>query len=211
MELRDLFRIFKKQRTFYVGVVLFCVLAAWIWQNNQPVSYQATLLINIGRAGVSETTDYTYDSFYRLQADERFADTVVRWLSSPRVVEDIYREARLNPETLGTKALGSVFSAGRLSSQIVSVKYSGENKKALEGMATAAVTVLNRYTDTLNTEAREKSWFVVIGSEPVIRDARVSMLLTLVVSLVLGLFVGFWAVLWRHYMTGNNEQRTNNK
>lgn len=201
MELKELLAIFRKQRNLFLGIVLLGMFAAWVWQKEQPVSYQATLLINIGRAGVSETTDYTYDSFYRLQADERFADTVVRWLSTPRVVEDIYREAHLNSENMDAKGLGSVFSAGRLSSQIISVKYGGESKKSLEQLATSAVTVLNRYTDTLNTEAREKSWFVVIGSEPVIRDARVDLHRALMIGLALGVFFGFFTVLFRHYFS----------
>lgn len=200
MELSDIIQIFKKERTLYIGITLLFVFTAWLWQRDQETTYQATLLLNIGRAGVSETTDYTYDSFYRLQADERFADTVVRWLASPRVVEDIYREARLNPESLDAKALGSVFSAGRLSSQMITVKYSGDNKKTLEQLSVAAVTVLNRYTDTLNTEERERSWFVVIGSDPVVREAQVSLNLALAVGLALGLFFGFWTVLLRHYL-----------
>jgi uncharacterized protein involved in exopolysaccharide biosynthesis len=200
MELSDIIQIFKKERTLYIGITLLFVFTAWLWQRDQETTYQATLLLNIGRAGVSETIDYTYDSFYRLQADERFADTVVRWLASPRVVEDIYREARLNPESLDVKALGSVFSAGRLSSQMITVKYGGDNKKTLEQLSVAAVTVLNRYTDTLNTEEREKSWFVVIGSDPVVRESQVSLELALGVGLALGLFFGFWTVLLRHYL-----------
>ncbi len=202
MELREIVEIFRKQRNFYLGIVLLFVFTAWLWQLDQGVNYQATLLLNIGRAGVSETTDYTYDSFYRLQADERFADTVVRWLTTPRVVEDIYYESRLNPTGLDAKALGAVFSAGRLSSQMITVKYGGADPKVLEELARSAVTVLNRYTDTLNTEAREKSWFVVIGSDPVIRERHISLELALGVGLVLGLFVGFWLVLIRHYWSG---------
>ncbi len=199
MELKELIAVLWKQRNLYLGCVLIVFFGAWIWQKEQPVNYQATLLINIGRAGVSTTTEYTYDSFYRLQADERFADTVVRWLSSPRVVEDIYREAHLDPKGLDLGDLGSVFAAGRLSSQIISVKYGGEDKEALEHLAVAAVSVLNRYTDTLNTEARDTSWFVVIGSDPVIRDARVSLSIALAVGIASGLFLGFWLALFRHY------------
>lgn len=207
MELREIIEIFKKQQTFYIGVILIFLFGSWIWQTSQPQLYQATLLVNIGRAGVSTTTEYTYDSFYRLQADERFADTVVRWFSSPRVVEDIYREAGLNPETLGLKNLESVFAAGRLSSQIVSVKYSGQNTKVLQGLATAAVTVLNRYTETLNTQDREKSWFVVLGNDPVIRDGRASLNLALFVGLALGVFFGFWIVLLRRYLKSGEKER----
>jgi len=201
MELRELIAVFRKQRAFFWGMIIISVFVAWVWQKEQPMSYQATLLINIGRTGVSETTEYSYDSFYRLQADERFADTVVRWLSTPRVIEDVYREANLNPETLGIRDLSAVFGAGRLSSQIISVKYSGENKQVLEELAASAVTVLNRYTSTLNTEEKGKGWFVVIGSDPVIRDGRVGLDLALMVGLAVGIFIGFWGVLLRHYFS----------
>lgn len=199
MELKEFLDIFKKQHLFYMVLISLCVLFAWVWQISQPVSYRATLLINIGRAGVSETTDYTYDSFYRLQADERFADTVVRWLGTPRVVEDIYREAHIDTAERVT------FHAGRLSSQVITVKYDGEHRKTLEQLATAMNTVLNRYTNTLNTQGQEKSWFVVLGSEPVLEDARVHLNTVLLIGLALGLFVGFWAVLFRHYFLGKHE------
>jgi uncharacterized protein involved in exopolysaccharide biosynthesis len=193
MELKDFLQIFRVERNLFIKAVLFFLLGAWVWQISQPVSYQATLLINIGRTGVSETTDYTYDSFYRLQADERFADTVVRWLGTPRVVEDIYREAHIDT------AERAAFRAGRVSSQVIIVKYDGGYRKTLEQLSTALVTVLNRYTNTLNTEGQEKSWFVVLGSEPVLEDARVNLRTALLIGLALGLFVGFWAVLFRHY------------
>lgn len=222
MELRDIVSIFQKKAYFFLIIVIIFVTAAWLWQKNQPEKFQATLLVNIGRNGTSQATDYTYDSFYRLQADERFADTVVRWFSDPRVVEDIYREAHLDPEYLGIKDLKRVFSAGRLSSQMITVNYGSESKTIIEQLAVASVTVLNRYTETLNTDGKDTSWFVIIGSDPVVRDSRVTLSVALIAGLVLGVFVGFWTVLARHYFSGkavNNteqkaitsEQKTNNK
>lgn len=202
MELRDIIHIFKQRLSFFLVIVGVFVGGAVFWQQNQPETFQAALLINIGRNGTSQATDYTYDSFYRLQADERFADTVVRWFSDPRVVEDIYREAHLNPEYLGIKDLKRVFTAGRLSSQMITVKYGSENQKIIEQLAVASVTVLNRYTDTLNTDGKDKSWFVIIGSDPVIRDSRVGLSTAFLAGLVLGLFVGFWTVLAQHYFSG---------
>ena len=211
MELRDLITVFRKQRQFFLGSVLLFVLVAWGWQQAQPMTYQATLLINIGRTGVDTTSAYAYDGFYRLQADERFADTIVRWLAAPRVVEDIYREAHLDARGLGTKQLSGTLTAGRLSSQMITVTYGGRDEQTLKQLAVAAVTVLNRYTESLNTDGHEKSWFVVIGSDPVIRDGRVSRSLALVLGLVLGMFVGFWLVLLRHYLAKSSQQSTNNK
>jgi uncharacterized protein involved in exopolysaccharide biosynthesis len=201
MELREFILIFEKQKKFFFGVVLLFLFGAWVWQKEQPVRFEATLLINIGRTSVSEATDYTYDSFYRLQADERFADTAVRWLASPRVVEDIYREAHVDLTELEVNDFKGAFSAARLSSQMITVKYTSEHPKTLEILSRAMVTVLNRYTDTLNTEVKGKNWFVVIGSDPVIRDARVTQGRAILAGLLLGFFVSFWTVLVRHYLS----------
>lgn len=203
MEFKELIAVFQKQRSFFFGVVVFFLASAFLWQNNQRPVYEATLLLNIGRGGVQATTEYTYDSFYRLQADERFADTVVRWLTTPRVVEDIYTDANLVQKMTAEKNLKKVFKAGRLSSQVIEVSYSGENEKSLTQLTASVTKILNRYTESLNKENKETNWFVVIGSDPVIRDARIGLNLALAVSLVVGLFVAFWAVLLRHYLTDN--------
>ncbi|MEI8096599.1 MAG: hypothetical protein WCG73_00620, partial [Candidatus Moraniibacteriota bacterium] len=180
----------------------------FLWQQNQPSKFQATLLLNIGRAGTQTTQDYTYDSFYRLQADERFSDTVVRWLGSPRVVEDIYTAVGLPVDTMSTKTLSTVFGAKRLSSQMIEVTYSDSSEKVLQKISEATIAELNTYTNSLNKENSEKNWFVVIGSDPVIRDVRVTFPFALAVSLVFGVFIGFWVALMKHYFSNSTQQKT---
>lgn len=204
MELRDYIDIFKKQEKMFWVIVLISVLVAIVWQQNQSASYQATLLLNIGRGNVQNTDQYTYDSFYRLQADERFADTVVRWLGAPRVVEDIYATAGLDPKSVGIRDLKNAFTAKRLSSQVIEVTYADPDEKALKQISASAASVLNYYAESLNKENKESNWFVVIGSDPVIRDARFSLSLAMAVGLALGIFIGFWAALLRHYWKNKN-------
>lgn len=201
MEFRDYVNIFKRQVRVFSTIVFLSVLAAIVWQKNQGVQYQATLLLNIGRTGGEVTQEYAYDSFYRLQADERFADTVVRWLGSPRVVEDIYTAANIDLEKKDIRDLKGVFGAKRLSSQMIEVTYADAGDKTLKKISEAAVVTLNRYTESLNKENNETNWFIVIGSDPVVRDVRISLPLALVIGLLLGVFVGFWTVLVRHYFS----------
>lgn len=200
MELKDYINIFRQQAKVFWAVVFLFVLAAVVWQKSQPVNYQATLLLNIGREGAQDTTQYKYDGFYRLQADERFADTVVRWMASPRVVEDIYAGAGLDPKNFGTRDLKNIFTAKRLSSQMVEVTFVDPDTKTLKKISEATVDVLNHYTENLNKENQEPSWFVIIGSEPVIRDARVSLNFALALAFPLGIFFGFWTALLRYYL-----------
>jgi len=203
MELKEYLNIFQKNiRWFWLTVIIFLV-GAGMWQYNQSETFEATLLLNIGRTHFQETKDYyTYDSFYRLQADERFADTVVRWLGSPRVVEDIYKTVRIETATIDSQDLSKVFRAKRLSSQMIEVTYRYPDEQMLQNISSAMVENLNKYTDQLNEQKDEKtSWFIVIGSDPVIRYVFVSLRLVLFLGLILGIFCGFWVALLRHYFS----------
>lgn len=203
MELKEYIAIVRKHiKWFWVTLFTF-VFVAFVWQKSQTENIEATTLLNIGRAGTENTTDYTFDDFYRLQADERFADTVVRWLSSPRVVEDIFVASGMDAQNMGTRQLKNSFGAKRLSSQMVEVTFRDTNPKTLVEVSKSTVAVLNQYTESLNKDSKEANWFVVIGSEPVIRDARISFSFALGIGLVLGIFFGFWVTLLKHYFSEN--------
>lgn len=201
MELKEYRDIFKKQIKWFWMTVLLFVLVAGIWQQNQTEKFQATLLLNIGRTGTQVTQDYMYDSFYRLQADERFSDTVVHWLGSPRVVEDIFTTVGIDVKMLSTRTLSSIFGSKRLSPQMIEVTYSNPSEGVLQKIYEATISQLNQYTNSLNKESNETNWFVVIGSDPVIRDVRVSFPFAFVIGLVFGIFFGFWIALMKHYFT----------
>ncbi len=199
MELREYAIIFMKNIKIFWFFVLLCLFLSFAWQRNQTEVYDVTLLLNIGRSGVQNTGDYTYDSFYRLQADERFADTVVRWLGSPRIVEDIYADAGLDMHSISMRGVNHAFIAKRLSSQVIEVSFVSRTTGTGSGIARSLTKVLNRYTESLNRGEQEPSWFVVIGSDPVIGDGRTPLSFALTIGLVVGIFVGFWGVYVRHY------------
>lgn len=199
MELREYIAIFRKNILVFWFFVVVCAFVSFVWQRNQVEMYDVTLLLNIGRAGIQSTQDYTYDSFYRLQADERFADTVVRWLGAPRIVEDIYAGTGLDAENMDTRGMKRALIAKRLSSQVIEVSYATATKSRAREISQSAVKVLNHTTESLNTGAAEPSWFVVIGSDPVVRDGRMPVPFALMIGLVIGAFVGFWGVYVRHY------------
>jgi uncharacterized protein involved in exopolysaccharide biosynthesis len=198
MELRDFLKIFYQERYLYLLVVALAFLGALWFVTYERQTYKANLLLTIGRTEAAATTEYSYDNFYRLQADERFGDTIVRLLSTPRVTEDIFREVELPVEQVG------YFTARRLSSQIVEVTFESENKDNLPALSQGVGTVLTRYTDDLNAEAIQKeNWFKIIASEPVISDARTSKSLVFALALFAGVFIGFWLILLRYYLYGS--------
>lgn len=199
MELRELIALFRREARAFWTAVLICLILGFLFYRLQPVAYEAELLLNVARVGSQQTADYKYDGFYRLQADERFADTLVRWLSAPRVVEDIFAEAGTDRAQARPFLLRGTFVAERLSSQAVRVRYRTESRPAAVRLSDALVRVLNRETASLNQGTKDDTWFAVSAGDPVVADGRTALGPVLVLSLLIGLFVGVWTVLIRHY------------
>lgn len=204
MELREFLKIFIKYKKTFFGIILLFILGGVGYFFLQPENFKASLTLNISRGSkVSEISDkYAYDDFYRLQADERFSDTVVRWLGSPKVVENILREANLinqSSSNLKDKQLRSFFSARRMSSQVVDVTFISKNVSQAFDLAEAIKMNVNSETEKLNERQRQEGWFVVLGDEPVVTSNEKGLVFLLALSGMAGLFVAFFVVMFRFY------------
>jgi uncharacterized protein involved in exopolysaccharide biosynthesis len=206
MDFREYWLLLKKEYRFFWVIVLGLWLLSALWLTTQPVRYQGTLLLNVGRTASEASAEYSYDSFYRLQADERFADTLVRWLANPRIVSDILASAGTTADFYTEQSLTRQFQAKRLSSQVVEVRYGAATREALEKYAEAIIGTTQKYTESLN--GTQVNWFRVVGSDPVIRDARIPAWPFLLISLAAALFIAFWAVLIKHYCTPDPEKHS---
>lgn len=193
MELKEVIKIFWKYRTTFIAIVFLIITISSAWKLALPENYAASLMLNITRSGTQQTNEYAYDDFYRLQADERFADTVVRWLGDPSIINDIYSSAKLSlhpSESLKGK---------RLSSQMISVTFVSPTIEDAKKTANSIVDTLNKQTDKLNEKQKQQTWFLIQGSNPVITVAGWPWLKSLTASFFTGIFIAFWVVLGRHY------------
>lgn len=201
MELKELLLIFRRDFRFFanltVGIFALGMLVILVW----PLSYRTALSVNITRAGKQLTTDYKYDNFYRLQADERFADTVVRWLKSPRVSADILNESGVSTIGLTQRQLSGFFKAERLSSQLIEIEFSTRETASAQKISGAVEKILNAQTEKLDVDQNEESWFKIVKDEPIIRLAKPDWLRLAVGLAMLAFFVGFWTTLGRHYLS----------
>lgn len=199
--------IFRRHARYFLMIICIFVGIGLVWQYFfQKSSVVSNLTLNIARSGSDATDAYQYDDFYRLQADERFADTVVRWLASPRMATDIYENVQVDTNSLSSRALAHSFAAERLSSQMIQVTYTATDEQMAKRLSQSIMNNLNRESMDLNKGQRDRSWFLIVGDDPVVRDGRLSMGLVAIVSLVLGMFIGFWMVLLRHYFEGNQKR-----
>lgn len=200
MELKEYFKILKNNAKIFWGVVILVVAGSYAYFQLRPVSYLTSLTLNISRQGKQETSEYKYDDFYRLQADEKFAETIVQWLQSPRTVTDIYAKAGIDTRQLTLRQLSKSLKAEKLSSQLVAVKFSAANENAAQKISHSLVTVISENTENLNKKQNENTWFVIMAHNPIIVQNTFDLLGVFVISLAVGIFVSFWFVLFWHYI-----------
>ena len=200
MDLKEYLKIFKK----HIGVVLITVVAivagTFVYFATKPISYDNSLALNITRTGEQKTDAYRYDDYYRLQADDQFADTVVEWLKDPRTVANIYADAGIDASKFSMRQLSGSFDAEKLSSQIVSISFSTPNASQGRKISDAIVKEISKNTDMLNQSQNEESWFKIVAQDPVIVQWRIGPLIIFAASFLAGLFVAFWLVLIIHYL-----------
>ncbi|MBU2028732.1 hypothetical protein KJ761_02475 [Patescibacteria group bacterium] len=200
MELKEYLVIIKSNFKLFGSVIAIVILASFSYFYLKPMAYETSLILNITRSGLQKTDQYKFDDFYRLQADEKFAETLVQWIISPRLALDIWNKAGNNSENLSLKQLSKLFKAEKLSSQIVSVKFSAANPEMAKKLANSIIEIISRETATLNNNQQEENWFAIVALNPVILISRVNPFLLFLASLCMGIFLGFWIVLVRHYL-----------
>lgn len=200
MDLKEYLQIFKKNSKLFFAVIFIVILAVFVFFSSQAVFFKISLTLNISRQGVQDTQDYRFDHFYRLQADEKFSETVVEWLKRPRIVADIYSSSDLNIENLNSKKLSGLISAEKRSSQIVAVNFSAPNPDIAQKISAGIFEVISQNTQSLNETQKENDWFKIIAGKPIIVKNNPDYPILFAISFLVGLFLGFWAVMFKHYL-----------
>lgn len=195
MELREYIKIIRTNIVLFLVVTFIVVAAVLSFFKFQPEKYSASVLLNITRQGKDDSTDYKYDDFYRLQADERFSDTVVEWLKSSRIQTDIL-------ESAGVSSHSAVkFKPQRRSSQVIFADFKASDRVSAEKISLAIPKIISFNIEELNKNQKEENWFMVMAPEPVIEKYQPPYLKIFIASLFSGLFIAFWAVMLKHYIS----------
>lgn len=200
MELKEYFGIIKKDSKTIFLVVSLALILSLAYFGLRSTSYDVSLALNITRNGTQQTEQYRYDDFYRLQADEKFAETVVEWLKDPRVVTDIYAKSGIDSAKFSLRQLTKMLKPEKLSSQLVSVSFSSADENSAREIADAVSEVIEKNVEMLNENQAEDTWFRVIAQKPVMAKNVGNIWMILVFPMMAGIFIGLWIVMLRHYL-----------
>jgi len=200
MELKEYIQIIKNHLSLFIYTILIIILAIFAYFYLRPIFYTASLTLNVSRTGSQVTDQFKYDDFYRLQADEKFAETLVEWLHDPRIVSDIYTEAGIDTQNFSLKQLQKGLAPEKLSSQVVTVNFSAHDLKTAQKISQSITKVISETIHSLNKNQKENTWFEIVPQDPIIVRHQPNFILILIGSALAGIFLAFWVVLVKHYL-----------
>lgn len=205
MELREYLKIFKENIRTFIFVMILVLAAGFTYFYSKPVSYDTSLSFNITQKGVEATTDYKYDHFYQLSANEKFADTMVEWLKAPGFVENIYANSNIPTHSFSLKKLTKLFKAEKRSSQLVLVYFSAPNEEIAKNISNSVKKEVQKNMESLNLSQKDPNWFEVLSAEPLIIKHTFDFWWVFSGLFFGGFFLAFWTVLTTHYFKKPSE------
>lgn len=201
MELREYYKIIKSNIAVIIYTVAIVVIAVYAWSVKQSQTYSASLLLNVGRTETQVTTDYRYDQFYRLQADDKFAENTVEWLKSPGIAKNIFDKADVSSDQKTMRGFSKSFQAEKLSSNLVGVRYSTQTSEESGKIAPAIASVVSEKTKALNADARDPNWFQINASDLIILKNTQDLRINLGIAALVGFFLGTLLAFGKHYIS----------
>lgn len=199
MELKEYLKLIRKNLKLILIVGVVAALSAFLFSNFQPVKYETSLSLLISKNKTQETDDFKYDGYYALQAGEMLADTVTEWLKSPTMVNAIYQEASVPGNFGSVKSYAKKFTAKKMSSQHIEVKFDSEAKESAEKISSAIIRIINDKIKALEENSEEEISFSASGENPVIVEKKPDALFNLVIGFISGLILGIFIVFGKEY------------
>lgn len=201
MELREYYKILKLNMSVVFYAILISVVIVYAWSVKQSETYSTSLLLNISRMETQSTTDYRYDQFYRVQADEKFAETIGEWLKIPGIASEIMTKANISQDGKTVRTLSKSFQADKMAPEIVEVRYLAVNQDNAKKISDALGSVVAEKVKSLNFEAKDPNWFSVTPSNLVILKNTQDLRINLGLAIAAGLFFGALFAFVKHYIS----------
>jgi hypothetical protein len=200
MELREYIRIIKRNKGIFFSAWFLVVALSLAWYFFRPIAFDVSMPVEIARMGQEKTPDYQYDQYYRLQADEKYAETVSQWLKDPSIVNEIFSRAGIaTGSKWSLRSFSKAFSAEKLSSNYVQVKFSVPLKENGEKITAAIRQVLEEKNQEINKQSKAENWFELVFGGAVLVQSRINFLVVLILSMIGGLLLAIFSTLVKEY------------
>jgi len=146
MEFKEYVQIVKKRKSLFFVLWLIGLLVILIVFVLLPVRYEAIMSVEVTRDSSSEkTSEYDYDLYYRLEADDIFGKTVVQWFNDESVLNRV--KARLEKKKkineIAWKKVVKTFRGEQYSANYIKVKYKTDSIDQAKNISHELIEVIS--------------------------------------------------------------------
>ncbi|MCK4525328.1 MAG: hypothetical protein KAU07_02745 [Candidatus Andersenbacteria bacterium] len=201
MELKEYLKIIKKDLKLIIIIGIITAVSAFLFSAMKPAVYETSISLAINKNKTQNTDDFKYDGYYALQTSEMLADTIVEWTKSPTIVDSVYQKSGVNQNFKNIKSYTKKFTAKKMSSQHVEVKFKSDTRENAEKISLAVMEIISAKTKTLEENSGKEIAFSVSSENPVIVENKPEVFLNLFIGLVSGMIFGVFIVFLRRYFT----------
>ncbi len=199
MELREYIKVIKKNIKIILAIAVLVTVSSYIFSTTRPITYETSLSLFITKEGTQETDNFKYDGYYALQASEIFADTIQEWMKSPEMVNEIYKDAGIDPNFKNIKSFTKKFKAKKMSPQYAEISFKTTSRADAGKISSSVIKVINSKTKKLQENSKEEISFKIESGAPVIMESRPDAFLNMIIGLVSGLTLGIFYVFTKEY------------
>lgn len=208
MELKEYWGIIKRNKLVLVAVWGLIVLAPTLFFFGKSQQYQTVFSLNVGRRAVEKTSDYQYDQYYRLLADEKFSDVVLLWMKDPETVAEVLEKSGVSAKKLSLQELENFFQGKRLSASYSRVVFQGPSPELAKKMVENWQVVLDEKTDRMTGGQNQRGdLFAVRLGRPITDFYSPDYLLILLVAALAALPPAVFAAMAVDYFKKENADR----
>jgi len=205
MELNEFLRLLKNNLGIFLVVLLFFVLGGLVFYQYQARFYIGTIAVNISREGKNENRDYQYDQFYRLQADEKFGQNIVNWVSDRGFLEDNRKD--FNQKKSGEWQAISKIKAIQLSSNYIKITFQAKDSQSADVFGEILKENLKKQNKKINFN-KSQNWFKLVIDKACVNQKDLNIYFVFALASALGIFFGILTVLLIDYFNYyKNENR----
>jgi hypothetical protein len=197
MEFREFVKLIGKNKYLLFLAVVFCLGAGFFVWRYQANFYAASFSVGIDRGAFEKTDDYKYDQFYRLQADEKFAENITYWANDPGFLS----KAKKDFLGFGGEKFNNIkaIKAEQFSSNYLKVNFKSSTKEELMPFYKALKKNLRQKTEDLDYENKAPGWFKLNFGDLAVNKNNPSLFLYFCIALGAGILFGIFLILFVYY------------
>lgn len=186
---------------YYWWVIILSVIVVFggilLVNRTTPASWDGVTNVIVQQkiASYETGTDFKYDGYYAVLANQQLSDTLETWLVSPDVVYEIYQRAQLAPpEKFGV--LSKVFTINKEVSQSIKVVMNASTKEEADKVLASMVEVMRERLEKTIVSYDDRPIFTVTSTTPLVLphevDERLQYGVGLIGALTIGLLLAYF-------------------